>query len=195
MERGNLYCYVGPMSSGKTSLILNEITNIKNIFEQSGKKLRCIYISNLKDNRENLTHSSLFKDLNGIKILKEEKLNLPKLIKYDVIAIDEFQMFKGEVDNVISLVEKHKKIVYVSSLDGDSTKKIFGEVYLLLPHSDSFKKLTATCYFCLTNKGRIEKGLFSIRMTKQTDQIVIGGLDIYKPSCRICYDIFHKKHF
>jgi thymidine kinase len=100
----------------------------------------------------------------------------------DVILINEGQFFKGLKDVVLDMIEKQGKIVYICGLDGDFKRQKFGELLDLIPYCDKVNKLTSFCSKCRNGKN----GLFSCRVTKETEQIVIGS-DNYKPLCRQCY--------
>ena len=80
------------------------------------------------------------------------------------------------------MVENHNKIVYICGLDGDFKREKFGEILDLIPYCDKVTKLNSFCSKCRNGK----KGLFSCRVSKETEQVVIGS-DNYKPLCRKCY--------
>jgi thymidine kinase len=100
----------------------------------------------------------------------------------DVILINEGQFFKNLKSVVIDMVENHNKVVYICGLDGDFKREKFGELLDLISYCDKVTKLTSFCSNCRNGK----KGLFSCRVSKETEQIVIGS-DNYKPLCRQCY--------
>ena len=51
------------------------------------------------------------------------------------------------------------------------------------------EKLKSKCHYCLNNKEET-KAIFSIRLSKEIEQIVIGN-DNYKPVCRNCYEKYN----
>ena len=77
---------------------------------------------------------------------------------------------------------RENKRVYIAGLDGDFTRKKFGQILDLIPMCDKVTKLTALCSLCKDGT----QGIFSMRLTKETQQMVIGS-DNYLPVCRSCY--------
>ena len=101
--------------------------------------------------------------------------------KANTILVEESQFFPDLYDFVIYAVETDHKTVICVGLDGDSERKPFGDLLRLIPYSDSVKKLTASCHEC----G--EPALFTYRIPKVLEQIVIGADTLYKPLCRKHY--------
>ena len=181
----SLEIIIGPMFSGKTTELLRRLTTYNSI----GKK--CIYVNSSLDTRENTdfsTHNPLIKDLN-INSLKVDNINydfLRKIKDYDVIGIDESQLFNGTLEICVTrLVDDMGKIVIVSGLNGDYKRHKFGRILDLIPHCDSIIKLYPYCKTC-GNKGIITKALFSKRITDRNEVIDVG-YDNYIPVCRECY--------
>jgi thymidine kinase len=182
----SLEIIIGPMFSGKTTELIRRLTTFKSI----GKK--CIYINSCLDTRGNKdfsTHNPLIKDLD-IDSMKIDKINndfISKIINYDVIGIDESQLFQGGMTDIIShIVDDMGIIVIVSGLNGDFKKNKFGNILDLIPHCDSVIKLYPYCKSC-GDKGNITKALFSKRINGE-DEVVVVGYDNYIPVCRECYN-------
>ena len=100
----------------------------------------------------------------------------------DVILINEGQFFTDLYSCVKEWIDLHGKMVYVCGLDGDSNRMKFGEMLDIIPLADKVVKLNALCSICKNGT----KAPFTIRMTEETTQILIGS-DCYKPVCRMCY--------
>ena len=77
------------------------------------------------------------------------------LKNHHVFLINEGQFFKGLYVTVKSLVEKHKKVVYVCGLDGDFKRRKFGEILDIIPLSDNVRKLKAICKRCKKNENMV----------------------------------------
>ncbi len=73
------------------------------------------------------------------------------------------------------------KDLIVAGLDGDFERKRFGQVLDLMPLSDTVTKLVGKCHFCSCDS------LFSLRIAADTRQAVVGGADMYVPTCRHHY--------
>ena len=103
--------------------------------------------------------------------------------KYQIIAIDEGQFFDDLKRMVLYWVETLQKKVIISGLDGDYQRKPIGQLLELLPYADSFTKHTAFCSVCKDGTP----GLFSKRIVKEGETVVIGGADKYMAVCRKHY--------
>ena len=181
-NEGYLELILGPMFSGKTS-------TLKKIYDQ------CMYcnipvmvINYEADNRYcdasfMSTHDKIMIPcVKGVSILEILEQNKEKVSESEVILINEGQFFK-DIDTVIHLVENLHKRVYICGLDGDFKKNKIGSLLDLIPHCDNVYKLKSLCSECRNGKS----GLFSYRITDETDQVVIG-VENYKPVCRACFE-------
>ena len=104
-----------------------------------------------------------------------------KLKNAAVILINEAQFFGDLYQCVLDMLKENKR-VYIAGLDGDFSRNKFGQILDLVPVCDKITKLTALCSMC--KDGTL--GIFSMRLTKETQQMVIGS-DNYIPVCRHCY--------
>jgi len=181
-NEGYLELILGPMFSGKTS-------TLKKIYDQ------CIYcnipimvINYEADNRYcdasfMSTHDRvMIPCIKGISILEILEKNKEKVSESEVILINEGQFFE-DIHTVIHLVENMHKRVYICGLDGDFKKNKIGSLLDLIPHCDNVYKLKSLCSECRDGKS----GLFSYRITDETQQVVIG-VENYKPVCRACFE-------
>ena len=188
---GYLELIIGPMFSGKTSRLLEiykkcQIVNID-----------CLIINHKTDNRfttdSRLSSHSLIEApcelLSNIyyhikRIPTSDKTDVSKkIMKSQVILINEGQFFSDIKQSVMLLVEKYNKIVYVCGLDGDFKRKTFGSLLELIPFCDKVEKLPSLCKFCCNGNTAI----FSHRISHNDSQTLIGGEDEYIPLCRQCY--------
>ena len=81
------------------------------------------------------------KNLNDIKEDEEYKNS-------DVIFIEEGQFFKDLFDFVTHAADIDNKTVYVTGLDGDFKREMFGDICRLIPHAENITKLKALCAIC-----------------------------------------------
>ena len=182
IEDGYLELWTGPMYSGKTSKILElykqftfcGISNCVINYEEDNRYCDASFMS---------THDKIMIPcVKGLSILKILETNKEKVNESEVILINEGQFFK-DIDTVIHLVEDLHKRVYICGLDGDFKKNKIGSLLDLIPHCDNVYKLKSLCSECRDGKS----GLFSYRITDETDQVVIG-VENYKPVCRACFE-------
>lgn len=183
---GYLELILGPMFSGKTS-------TLKKIYDQCIYcNIRVMVINYEADNRYcdasfMSTHDKIMIPcLKGVSIDEILKNNKEKLDDSEVILINEGQFFK-DIHIVIDLVENLHKRVYICGLDGDFKKNKIGYLFDLIPHCDNIYKLKSLCSECRDGTS----GLFSYRITDETDQVVIG-VENYKPVCRSCFERLSK---
>ena len=181
-NEGYLELILGPMFSGKTS-------TLKKIYDQCMYCNMPVMVINYEaDNRYcdasfMSTHDKIMIPcVKGVSILEILEQNKEKVNESEVILINEGQFFK-DIDTVIHLVEDLHKRVYICGLDGDFKKNKIGSLLDLIPHCDNVYKLKSLCSECRNGKS----GLFSYRITDETDQVVIG-VENYKPVCRACFE-------
>ena len=181
---GYLELFLGPMFSGKTT----QLIRIYESYTYIGKKVAVI--NYIEDTRY---HDSLLSshDKKMIPCIFSKTLGElwyggcdteNNIRNADIILINEGQFFNDLLDTVIDMVDVHSKKVYICGLDGDFTRKKFGQIVDLIPYCDKLTKLHALCAIC--KNGR--EGIFSHRISNEVNQVVIGS-DNYKPLCRTCY--------
>jgi thymidine kinase len=188
---GKLEIIMGTMFSGKTSYCLNKISLFVEL------NLKVLYINIDFDNRSDLefsTHNSFF---NSIDFKKKDKINENlTMIKvrelsnitfesYDIIMIDEAHFF----DDIIKFTKKlldNKKHVIIATLIADYKGNKFGKVLDLIPICDEVVRLESYCIECSKQK-KINKAIYSKRITKNKESIDIGGSDKYIAVCREHY--------
>lgn len=192
----SLVVYPGPMFSGKTTKLLQEIGRYSSITAGN----HALIINSVKDSRDlsNVisSHSPFYKGLSDkIDVVSADKLSDVNVDKYIVIGIDECNFFSDLYDTVKKWLQMKKHIICVG-LDGDFRMEKFGNISDLLHLADKFEKLTAICSVCL-EKLLQEKGLitpdktvpapFTMRTVSSNDLEVIGGSEKYKSVCRECH--------
>jgi len=188
---GKLEIIMGTMFSGKTSYLLNKIALFVEL------NLKVLYINIDFDDRSDLefsTHNPIF---NSIDFKKKEKINENlTMIKvrdfsnitfesYDIIMIDEAHFF----DDIIKFTKKlldNKKHVIIATLIADYKGNKFGKVLDLIPICDEIIRLESYCIECSKQK-KINKAIYSKRITKNKESIDIGGSDKYIAVCREHY--------
>lgn len=186
---GSLKIYIGPMFSGKTSIIMDEYMR----YTIGGKK--CLFVKYSNDIRfvDSYTHDRKYQFINNNNekylpnnmIFNEIKcLHLFEIDNfvndYDVIIIDEIQFFE---DNYI-FCEKWANqgmIVRVAGLISTYERKMFVGMEKLLPKAEEIEYKYAVC----ENSGKNAE--FTSRIVNNENIILIGGLESYKPVDRQTY--------
>ena len=188
---GKLEIIMGTMFSGKTSYCLNKISLFVEL------DLKVLYINIDFDNRSDLEFSTHNPFFNSIDFKKKDKINenltmikvrdLSNIIfeSYDIIMIDEAHFF----DDIIKFTKKlldNKKHVIIATLIADYKGNKFGKVLDLIPICDEVVRLESYCIECSKQK-KINKAIYSKRITKNKESIDIGGSDKYIAVCREHY--------
>ena len=178
---------IGPMFSGKTTELIRRLTKFASI----GKK--CLYVNSSIDTREEQnfsTHNPTITKLNNIESVKIKEITncfIDVIINYDIIGIDESQLFKYDLKyNILRIVEHHNKHVIMSGLNGDFLRNKFGSILDLVPYCDNITKLSAYCAYC-ADKGIINNAHFSKRKNTTITNLIDISYDSYIPVCRKCY--------
>jgi len=179
-ENGTLRLFVGPMYAGKTSKLIETYKEaIKN-------KQNVIVLTHSSEIRYSIDQLSTH-DQKQISCFKYDKINTFVKDKHDdisvsqVILIDEAQFFEDLIE-IRELVDTHQKHIFVFGLDGDFKRNKFGHILDLIPFCDSVEKLTANCNGCNN------KAIFSRRIIKSEQQVLVGSNESYQPMCRKCYN-------
>jgi thymidine kinase len=195
----SLSVYPGPMFSGKTTRLLQEIGRFSSITEGN----HALLINSVKDSRDiaNVisSHSPFYKGLSSkIDVVSAENLSDVNIEKYIVIGIDECNFFSDLYETVKLWLKKGKHIICVG-LDSDFRMDKFGQISDLLHLADKFEKLSAICCVCLdkiikeggiVTPDRTTPAPFTMRKTISSSVEEIGGSDKYQAVCRNCHPYY-----
>jgi len=177
----SLHIYMGPMFAGKSSTIIRTVNRYKSI----GMDI-CL-VSHTTDVRYNEQQFLCNHDLLQIPCLRfHELMEFVKdsdFIKSKIILIDESQFFPDLKEFVLLAVDAFQKKVILFGLDGDADRKPFGQLLDCVPYADEIVKLKAFCKVC--NDGT--EAIFTFCKKKKTEQVCVGGEDLYMPLCRKHY--------
>lgn len=182
----SLELVIGPMFSGKSSYLLSSIRLYKRINKPVYIITSSFDTRYTKDAKiVNHNQESCIADI-AVKNLKDISNN-PLYLEANVIIIEEGQFFENLVEFVLETVEVYGKHVIVAGLDGDASRKPFGEILALIPYCDNIIKLKAICKKC----SIINNALFTSNkstIVKTNDSIInVGGADKYEALCRKHY--------
>jgi len=167
--QGKLNLIIGPMFSGKSTLLLTRYRRYK----IAGKS--CLLIKYAKDDRYD-TNEAMIVTHDKLSYRAVATLRLSELDQYinnfDVICIDEIQ-FYPDASEYCDKWANRGKIVEACGLSGDYRRKPFEQISLLIPISDDVEHVKAVC------KESGEDAPFSKRISLEEEQEVIGGEDKY----------------
>lgn len=173
-----LHLIFGPMFSGKSTEGIRRIRQYAVLYGKD--KTICIKYSG--DTRYTEEPKVSTHDQTTLPAISCNELttHLDMMKLYRAVFIDEGQFFP-DVVSVAKELLKAGITVIISGLDGDYKKEPFANNWLqLIPYAASAKKLTAICK-CGNPAS------FTVRISNDDGQNVIGGADKYEARCDMCY--------
>ena len=172
MQTGKITLVTGPMFSGKSSILLNEIE------KAAIAKIPCCIVRPKTDTRRFFTHTQR---QGSCDIFNVEDLNDIPVEKYSLICIDEGQFFKSLLQS-INWANTGKR-VFIAVLNGDRHQKEWQVSREIFPLVDDIIFLKAVCSKC----GSYEAA-FSYKENDFIDsQVDIGGSEeSFIALCRNC---------
>lgn len=168
----------GPMFSGKSEELIRRVTRsqIARIPVQVFKP----QIDDRYSEQEIVSHSALKAE--AIPVNGSTELLRAVNDSTRVIGIDEGQFFDdGLVDIVDNLAARGKQMI-VAGLDTDYLRRPFEPIPTLCDRAEYVTKMLAVCHKC----GG--PALYTQRIVKSDDLVVLGAQDSYEARCRMCYD-------
>ncbi len=155
---GFLHIIFGPMFSGKSTKLINEINTLKMY------KKNILIINSNKDTRVQYnfikTHNNI--QYNAIKLNDLDESKIASITKkYDTVCIDEAQFFSNLIPFIKNLLQYDIHII-ITGLNGDTNQNKFGYIIDLIPLANKIDKLSGICTLC--NDGT--PGDFSILKKK-----------------------------
>ncbi len=100
-----------------------------------------------------------------------------------IVAIDEAQFFDEGIIEICTTLANTGVRVLVAGLDMDFKGNPFGSMPQLMAIAEYVTKVHAICISC----GNLAQ--FSQRIVDDTDLVLLGAVDSYKPLCRSCFNI------
>jgi len=177
----SLQIYLGPMFAGKSSTIIRTVNRYKSI------GMNVCLVTHTSDTR--YAEQQFLQNHDAMTIPCERWSKLMDFFDSEVyknstiLLIDEAQFFPDLKEFVLKAVECCGKNVTLFGLDGDADRKPFGQLLDCIPLADEVIKLKAFCKLC----GDGTEALFTYCQTKKTEQVCVGGAEMYMPLCRTHY--------
>ena len=100
----------------------------------------------------------------------------------DVVGIDEAQFFDEHLVEVVTKLADQGKRVIIAGLDMDYKGVPFGSMPALMAIAEFVTKVHPICIRC----GAI--AVYSHRLTKEKETVLVGEKESYEPLCRKCYN-------
>jgi thymidine kinase len=183
LNNGYLNLIIGPMFSGKSTRLIQYIRQYKTL-SFSMIVVKPSIDTRYTESNEICTHN--FEKESCISYGTTELENIFKeknYIESKIIIIEEGQFFSNLYEIVKKMTDIDKKVVYITALNGDSNRELFGDVYKLLPLCDNVEFMQSLCIKC--SDGTL--GIYSKRYSSNHDQVCVGGASVYQAVCREHY--------
>ncbi len=164
----------GPMFSGKSEEL------IKRIRRAQIARRRVQIFKHGSDDRYDATSivSHNQQSLPGVAVSRAEDILDLVDDRTELVAIDEGQFFDDAIIDVVNRLANQGKRVIVAGLDLDYRSQAFGCMPQLICGAEYVTKELAICMIC----G--DPANFTQRLTRSTDQIVVGAAETYEARCR-----------
>lgn len=99
-----------------------------------------------------------------------------------VIGVDEGQFFDDGLVEVVEQLASAGKQVIIAGLDTDYLRRPFEPIPTLCDRAEYVTKMLAVCHKC----GG--PGMYTQRIVRSDDLVVLGAQGAYEARCRVCYD-------
>ncbi len=189
MQRGKLTLITGPMFSGKTTDLVNQMR----ILEQHGRQ-RVILFKPTQDTRRSRTAAVTEDGLRMRATLvsaKQPEGMLQHILekRAEIVGVDEVQFFNTRLAQVIEDILEFGCDVIAAGIDLDFRREPLATTALLLALADEVVKRTARCECGASAR-------FSQRFTKDgvpapyhAPTFQVGGKRSYRPRCGHCHEV------
>jgi thymidine kinase len=177
-DQGWLEVIAGPMFSGKSEELIRRVTRyeLARVPVQTFKPV----IDTRYAATEVVSHSQLSTAATPVADSTELLRSVEDRTK--VIGIDEGQFFDDGLVEVAMLLAGAGKQIIVAGLDTDYLGRPFEPIPSLMLRAEYVTKTLAVCHRC----GG--PGLFTQRVIRSDELVVLGATDAYEARCRRCYD-------
>lgn len=176
-QNGWIEVICGSMFSGKTEELIRRMRRAE--FANQAFIIFKPEIDNRYSKKKVVSHQG--NDFEAVVVKSSEEI-LEKWNGEKVVGIDEAQFFdQGIVEVCNKLANKGVRII-LAGLDMDYKGVPFGPMPALLSIAEYVTKVHAICVSC----GNLAQ--FSHRTVKESEQVLVGAVEKYKPLCRSCYN-------
>ncbi len=168
----------GPMFSGKSEELIKRVTRSK--IARLPVQVFKPQLDNRYADAEVVSHSQFRVDAQPV----ETSTDMLRAVNSDtrVIGVDEGQFFdEGLVEVVDNLAATGKQVI-VAGLDTDYLRRPFEPIPSMCDRAEYVTKMLAVCHRC----GG--PALYTQRIVRSDDLVVLGATDAYEARCRMCYD-------
>ena len=168
----------GPMFSGKSEELIRRVTRSK--IARIPVQMFKPHLDNRYAETEVVSHSEWKVDAQPV----ADSTEMVRAVSDQtlVIGIDEGQFFDDGLVEVVDNLAATGKQVIVAGLDTDYLRRPFEPIPSLSDRAEYVTKMLAVCHRC----GG--PALYTQRIVRSDDLVVLGSQDAYEARCRMCYD-------
>jgi thymidine kinase len=175
----SLHLILGPMFSGKSTRLINHIRTFT-MLEYTVFIIKPDIDKRYTTLPEICTHDQMKHNCHMVPMdAYESILDTPEYKKANVVMIEEGQFFVHIYKLVRHMLDIDKKRIFVTALNGDSQRELFGDIYKLLPLCHTMELLQALCMQCKDGTPAV----YSKRKLNFDQQIQVAGNDVYEAVC------------
>ncbi len=183
-----LYYRFSSMNAGKSTNLLQAAYN----YRERGYEV-LIFTSALDDrygygkvtSRIGIEADAIIIPKDDTTVLEDAKINI-RALDIKAVFVDECQFLSEEqVDILGEIVDTLNVPVLCYGIRTDFESKLFSGSKRLFEIADSIEELKNIC-------ACGKKAIFNARLVESTEQVLIGGNDVYQSMCRHCYRIFQQ---
>jgi thymidine kinase len=177
-DQGWIEVIAGPMFSGKSEELIRRITryHLARVPTQTFKPA----VDNRYAVGEVVSHSRL--STAAEPVTDAAALLRAVADRTVVVGVDEGQFFDDDLVEVVTLLAGAGKRVIVAGLDLDYLGRPFEPIPSLMIRAEYVTKSLAVCHRC----GG--PGLFTQRVVRSDELVVLGAVGAYEARCRRCYN-------
>ena len=170
----------GPMFSGKSTYLLSYETRFKLA------RKRVLIVKHSIDTRYSddcvATHNGAVSQQTAVCCSRLSDISTQLIDASDAVLIDEGQFFPDLYEWCSQWLTSSKHII-IAGLSGDYKQEPFQSIVKLTSMADRIVHLHSICTQC----G--EDAPFTIRLSHEREQTVVGAADKYQPRCRKCLHV------
>jgi thymidine kinase len=177
-QEGWVEVICGPMFSGKSEELIRRVTRSK--IARIPVQVFKPQLDDRYADTEVVSHSAWKVEATPV----EDSTQMLRAVTEQtrVIGIDEGQFFDDGLVEVVDNLAATGMQVIVAGLDTDFMRRPFEPIPSLCDRAEYVTKMLAVCHRC----GG--PALYTQRIVKSDDLVVLGAQDAYEARCRMCYD-------
>jgi thymidine kinase len=182
MGRARVVVITGPMFSGKTRALLDDVLRE----EESGARVLVF-----KPRLDHRAATGVVRSHDGAShpaFELDTASDLPALAAgADLVAVDEIQFLGPDLGRAVAAVAEAGSRVIAAGLDRDFRGEPFENVEQAAADADEVKRLTAVCSRCGRAAGLTQRLLLDAPAPLDGPVFLVGGAETYQPRCEACF--------